>query len=90
MRFGANTWIWNAPLSGAVLDQLVPHVAALGFEWTEIPLEIPTSINNTHMPNLIYLHERVCAAIWHPLARSSDHLTQQGLVCLRALVSNLI
>jgi D-psicose/D-tagatose/L-ribulose 3-epimerase len=45
MRIGANTWIWVAPLTDAELNQLVPHVAALGFDWIELPLEIPNSFD---------------------------------------------
>ena len=39
MRFGVNTWVWTAPLTTAELERLAPHVAALGFDWIEAPLE---------------------------------------------------
>ena len=39
MRFGVNTWVWTAPLTTAELERLAPHVAALGFDWIEVPLE---------------------------------------------------
>ena len=39
MRFGVNTWVWTSPLTTAELERLAPHVAALGFDWIEVPLE---------------------------------------------------
>jgi D-psicose/D-tagatose/L-ribulose 3-epimerase len=56
MRFGANTWIWVAPLTNAELDRLVPHVAALGFDWIELPLEIPGSFDYARTRRLIEDH----------------------------------
>jgi D-psicose/D-tagatose/L-ribulose 3-epimerase len=56
MRFGANTWIWVSPLTNADLDQLVPHVAALGFDWIELPLEIPNSFDYARACSLIGDH----------------------------------
>jgi D-psicose/D-tagatose/L-ribulose 3-epimerase len=56
MRFGANTWIWVAPLTNADLDQLVPHVAALGFDWIELPLEIPASFDYGRAAALVNDH----------------------------------
>jgi D-psicose/D-tagatose/L-ribulose 3-epimerase len=41
MNFGANTWIWTSPLTTSDLDTLVPHVAKLGFDWIEFPIETP-------------------------------------------------
>jgi D-psicose/D-tagatose/L-ribulose 3-epimerase len=56
MRFGANTWIWVAPLTNAVIDEIVPHVAALGFDWIELPLEEPNSFDYAHAARLIRDH----------------------------------
>jgi D-psicose/D-tagatose/L-ribulose 3-epimerase len=39
MRFGVNTWVWTSPLTTAELERLAPHVAAIGFDWIEAPLE---------------------------------------------------
>lgn len=41
MEFGANTWIWCSPLTSADLPVLVPHIAHLGFQWIEFPIETP-------------------------------------------------
>ena len=39
MKFGVNTWVWTSPLTNAELEKLAPHVAEIGFDWIEIPLE---------------------------------------------------
>ncbi len=39
MRFGVNTWVWTSPLTTDELKTLAPHVAGLGFDWIEVPLE---------------------------------------------------
>ncbi|MEA3334990.1 MAG: sugar phosphate isomerase/epimerase [Chloroflexota bacterium] len=39
MRFGVNTWVWTSPLTTAELERLAPHVAGMGFDWIEAPLE---------------------------------------------------
>ena len=39
MRFGVNTWVWTSPLTTEELARLAPHVATLGFDWFEVPLE---------------------------------------------------
>ena len=39
MRFGINTWVWVAPLTTTALEELLPKVAELGFDWIELPLE---------------------------------------------------
>jgi D-psicose/D-tagatose/L-ribulose 3-epimerase len=39
MRFGVNTWVWTSPLTTDELEKLAPHVANLGFDWIEAPLE---------------------------------------------------
>jgi D-psicose/D-tagatose/L-ribulose 3-epimerase len=41
MRFGINTWVWASPLSDAQLPGLVSNIAALGFDWIELPIEMP-------------------------------------------------
>jgi D-psicose/D-tagatose/L-ribulose 3-epimerase len=39
MRFGVNTWVWASPLTTDELAKLAPHVAKMGFDWIEVPLE---------------------------------------------------
>jgi D-psicose/D-tagatose/L-ribulose 3-epimerase len=39
MRLGVSTWVWTSPATTAVLETLVPHIAALGFDVIELPIE---------------------------------------------------
>ncbi|WP_435771788.1 sugar phosphate isomerase/epimerase family protein [Nocardioides sp. SYSU DS0651] len=36
---GVNTWVWTSPLTDANLPDLLRHVASLGFDAVELPLE---------------------------------------------------
>lgn len=36
---GINTWVWASPLTDATLDAVLTHVADLGFDAVELPLE---------------------------------------------------
>ena len=56
MRFGANTWIWVAPLTSANLDFVIGHVALQGFDWVELPLELPHSFDYQRAADLIRDH----------------------------------
>ena len=39
MKFGINSWVWVSPLSTERLETLAPHIAELGFDWIEFPIE---------------------------------------------------
>ena len=38
---GANAWIWASPITDAEIAELAPHVAELGFDLIELPVEEP-------------------------------------------------
>jgi D-psicose/D-tagatose/L-ribulose 3-epimerase len=39
MQLGISTWVWTSPATTAVLETLLPHVAELGFDVVELPIE---------------------------------------------------
>ena len=41
---GVNTWVWTSPLTDADAPALLEHVAALGFDAVELPLEQPDDL----------------------------------------------
>ncbi|MCX5126790.1 MULTISPECIES: sugar phosphate isomerase/epimerase family protein [unclassified Streptomyces] len=41
LPIGVNTWVWTSPLTDAALARLAPHVAGLGFDVIELPVEQP-------------------------------------------------
>lgn len=47
MNFGVNTWVWTSPTTTDELRRLAPHVAGLGFDWIEIPLESIDDMDHT-------------------------------------------
>jgi D-psicose/D-tagatose/L-ribulose 3-epimerase len=53
MRFGVNTWVWTAPLTTAALEELLPQVADLGFDWIELPLETIGDLDYARAARLI-------------------------------------
>ena len=66
MRFGVNTWVWVSPLTTADVAELAPKVAALGFDWIELPIEGTEDINYHEAARIIRdngLGVSVCAAM---------------------------
>ena len=41
MDIGISTWVWTSPATTEKLETLVPHVAKLGFDAVELPVETP-------------------------------------------------
>lgn len=56
MKFGANTWIWHSPLNDDLLREIVPHVARLGFDWIELPIESPHDFDYALARDLAQAH----------------------------------
>jgi D-psicose/D-tagatose/L-ribulose 3-epimerase len=40
-QLGVNTWVWTSPLTDASAPEVLQHVAGLGFDAVELPLETP-------------------------------------------------
>ena len=39
MQLGISTWVWTSPATTAVLETLLPHIAQVGFDVIELPIE---------------------------------------------------
>jgi D-psicose/D-tagatose/L-ribulose 3-epimerase len=39
MPLGISTWVWTSPATTAVLETLLPHIAELGYDVIELPIE---------------------------------------------------
>ena len=39
MKIGISTWVWTSPATTEVLEALIPHIASLGYDVVEIPVE---------------------------------------------------
>lgn len=57
MKFGANSWIWVAPLTTAEAERLVPLVAGMGFNWIEFPIEEPNGFDYARTGALARAHQ---------------------------------
>jgi D-psicose/D-tagatose/L-ribulose 3-epimerase len=56
MRFGVNTWVWTSPLTTDELEKLAPHVASLGFDWIEAPLESLEDLDYARGAKIVKAH----------------------------------
>jgi D-psicose/D-tagatose/L-ribulose 3-epimerase len=39
MQLGISTWVWTSPATTTVLETLLPHIAQVGFDVIELPIE---------------------------------------------------
>lgn len=66
MKIGINTWVWTAPLTTEKVEELVPSVAEMGFDWIEFPLENPGDFSYARANELVReygLGVSTCAAM---------------------------
>jgi D-psicose/D-tagatose/L-ribulose 3-epimerase len=66
MKFGVNAWVWAAPVTTKVLEELVPHVSEMGYDLVEVPVEAPGNIDYDVIGGIIEDHGldvSVCAAM---------------------------
>ncbi len=88
MQFGANTWIWTSPLTTAELERLVPHVAGMGFDWIELPVESPNDFDYGRAGELVRAHGlgvSLCAAMGpdRDLIHPDEAIQRSGLAYIR-------
>jgi len=66
MQLGISTWVWTSPATTAVLETLIPHIAALGFDVIELPIEEVGQFDVQRVRQIIREHGlgvSVCAVI---------------------------
>ena len=39
VKIGISTWVWTSPATTEVLETLIPHIASLGYDVVELPIE---------------------------------------------------
>jgi D-psicose/D-tagatose/L-ribulose 3-epimerase len=39
MKLGISTWVWTSPATTEVLETLIPHIAGMGYDVVELPVE---------------------------------------------------
>lgn len=55
-RIGINTWVWTSPLRDATAPQHLAHIAELGFDVVELPLEQPGDLTAAALLPLLEQH----------------------------------
>ena len=66
MKFGVVAWVWVSPVTTESLAQVVSHIAEMGFDLIEVPIEAPGNIDYARTADVIRDHNldvSVCAAI---------------------------
>jgi D-psicose/D-tagatose/L-ribulose 3-epimerase len=91
MRFGVNTWVWTSPLTTAELEKLAPHVAEMGFDWIEAPLESIGDLDHKRGADIIRRHGlgvSACAAMGpdRDLIHPDEAIRKNGMAYLRQAI----
>jgi D-psicose/D-tagatose/L-ribulose 3-epimerase len=60
---GVNPWVWASPVDDEALAELVPRIAALGFDAVELPLEQPGHWDPVRTRDLLAAHHLAAAAV---------------------------
>ena len=66
MKLGINTWVWTAPLTTDEFARLAAHIAGLGFDLVEVPIETPGDFDYARVGEIAREHGlglTVCAAM---------------------------
>jgi D-psicose/D-tagatose/L-ribulose 3-epimerase len=66
MQLGISTWVWTSPATTEVLETLLPHIASLGFDVIELPIEAVGQFDVARVGELTRAHGldvSVCAVI---------------------------
>lgn len=91
MQFGASTWLWTSPFDGRD-TALLGKIAALGFDFVEIPIEDPAAVDAEGIRNALDqsgLQAVVCAAVVgdRDLSSSDPKQVEAALSYLRTCCS---
>lgn len=66
MKLGISTWVWTSPATTEVLERLIPHIADIGYDVVELPVEAPGQFDVRRARELAETHGldiSVCAVI---------------------------
>ncbi|SCF08325.1 sugar phosphate isomerase/epimerase family protein [Micromonospora saelicesensis] len=60
---GVNPWVWASPVDDKALAQLIPRIAAFGFDAVELPIEQPGDWDPIRTRDLLAAHGLVAAGV---------------------------
>lgn len=92
MKFGVNTWVWVSPLTDERIAALVPHIAEIGFDWVELPLEVVDGFDYARAAEVIRgcgLGVSACAAMGsdRDLIHSDEAIRANGVAYTRHCIA---
>jgi D-psicose/D-tagatose/L-ribulose 3-epimerase len=87
-QIGVNTWVWTSPLTIEELSRLAPHIAGMGFDLVEVPIENPGDLDYSAASKIVRdcgLAVSVCAAMGpdRDLIHPDDSVRANGMAYLR-------
>jgi D-psicose/D-tagatose/L-ribulose 3-epimerase len=88
---GITTWIWTSPLSIDRFAEIAPHVARMGFDLLEVPIESPTDLDYGRAAPIVKdlgLQTSVCAAMSpdRDLIHADENIRQNAMAYVRHCV----
>lgn len=91
MKFGASTWLWTSPLTTEKLEEMAPHVAELGFDLIEIPIEDPDLIDYPQAREIVQTHGldvSICAVMSgeRDLIHPDEEIRATGMAYVRECI----
>ena len=89
MQLGVSTWVWTSPATTDVLETLLPHIAALGFDVIELPIEEVGQFDVARAGELARAHGlevSVCAVIGPGRDLLLSGEAERGIAYLRSCV----
>jgi D-psicose/D-tagatose/L-ribulose 3-epimerase len=91
MKFGINTWVWTAPLTTEELEKLAPHIAGLGFDILEVPIESLDDLDYKRGARVLKdngLGVSTCAAMGpdRDLIHPDEQIRQSGMSYLKQAI----
>ncbi|HEU4723388.1 MAG TPA: TIM barrel protein, partial [Gemmatimonadaceae bacterium] len=89
MQLGVSTWVWTSPATTEVLETLLPHIAALGFDVIELPIEEVGQFDVPRVGELARAHGlevSVCAVIGPGRDLLLPDEAERGVAYLRSCI----
>ena len=89
MKLGISTWVWTSPATTDVLERLIPHIAAIGFDVVELPVETVGQFDVARARELAEDHEldvSICAVIGEGKDLLLEDERPNGIAYLKACI----
>ena len=89
MQLGVSTWVWTSPATTAAIETLLPHIAELGFDVIELPVEEVGQFDVARVCELAKAHDlavSICAVIGPGRDLLIPGEAERGIAYLRSCI----